>query len=65
MSSASDWNEVFWLRGVKPWFDTVPRQYWFTVNGRPVIQWWNIGNSWFTNQNGNLSRMLQLLGGCI
>ena len=61
MSSASDWNEVFWLRGVKPWFDTVPRQYWFTVNGRPVIQWWNISNSWFTNQNGNMSRMLKFL----
>lgn len=61
LSSASDWNEVFWLRGVKPWFDTVPRQYWFTVNGRPVIRWWHIGNSWFTNQNGNLSPMLTLL----
>jgi hypothetical protein len=61
MSSAADWNDVFWLRGVKPWFDTVPRQYWFTVNGRPVIQWWHIGNSWFTNQNGNLSQMLNLL----
>lgn len=63
MSSTSDWTNVFWLRGVKPWFDTVPRQYWFTVNGRPVIQWWHIGNSWFSNQNGNLSRMLQVLAG--
>ena len=61
MSSAADWNDVFWLRGVKPWFDTVPRQYWFTVNGRPVVQWWHIGNSWFTNQNGNLSQMLKFL----
>jgi len=59
MSSASDWNDVFWLRGVKPWFDTVPRHYWFAVNGRPVIQWWHIGNTWFTNQNGNASRMLE------
>jgi len=63
LSSAADWDEVFWLRGVKPWFDTVPRQYWFTVNGRPVVQWWHIGNSWFTNQNGNLSQMLQYLAG--
>jgi hypothetical protein len=61
MASASDWTNVFWLRGVKPWFDTVPRQYWFTVNGRPVIQWWNISNTWFTNQNGNLSQMLKVL----
>jgi hypothetical protein len=61
LSSASDWTNVFWLRGVKPWFDTVPRQYWFTVNGRPVVQWWHIGNSWFTNQNGNLSQMLKTL----
>ena len=61
VSNPSDWDEVFWLRGVKPWFDTVPRQYWFTVNGRPVIRWWNISNSWFTNQNGNMSQMLQLL----
>jgi Domain of unknown function (DUF5010)/DUF5010 C-terminal domain/F5/8 type C domain len=63
LSSVDDWNDVFWLRGVKPWFDTVPRQYWFTVNARPVIRWWHIGNSWFTNQNGNLSQMLDLLAG--
>jgi hypothetical protein len=63
LSSTNDWNEVFWLRGVKPWFDTVPRQYWFTVNGRPVIRWWSISKSWFTNQNGNLSQMLELLAG--
>ncbi len=61
MSSASDWNDVFWLRGVKPWFDTVPRQYWFEMNGRPVIQWWSISSAWFTNQNGNASQMLKLL----
>ncbi len=63
LSSVDDWNDVFWLRAVKPWFDTVPRQYWFTVNGRPVIRWWHIGNSWFTNQNGNLSQMLKLVAG--
>jgi hypothetical protein len=61
MASAADWNDVFWLRGVKPWFDTVPRQYWFEVNGRPIIQWWSISSTWFTNQNGNAGRMLKLL----
>jgi hypothetical protein len=61
MSLTNEWNEVFWLRGVKPWFDTVPGQYWFKVNGRPVIQWWSISSTWFANQSGNASKMLQFV----
>jgi hypothetical protein len=59
MSVSSDWNDIFWLRGVKPWFDTVPSQYWYKVNNRPVIQWWSIAQKWFSNQNGNTSKLLQ------
>jgi hypothetical protein len=61
MSVASDWNDIFWLRGVKPWFDTVPSQYWYKINGRPVIQWWSIRPAWFVNQYGNASQMLQFV----
>jgi VCBS repeat-containing protein len=60
MSVTDAWNQVFWLRAVKPWFDTVPSQYWFKVNGRPVIQWWSI-NSGFSHQEGNASKMLQVV----
>jgi hypothetical protein len=58
MSLTNDWTQVFWLRAVKPWFDTVPSQYWFKVNGRPVIQWWSI-SSGFSNQRTNAAKMLQ------
>ncbi|MDB6018239.1 MAG: Carbohydrate binding family 6 [Pedosphaera sp.] len=61
MSLTNDWNQIFWLRGVKPWFDTVPSQYWFKVNGRPVIQWWSISSTWFANQTTNAAKMLQFL----
>jgi len=61
MSVQSDWNDVFWLRGVKPWFDTVPQQYWYTINGRPLIEWWSLASKWFSNQNGNASKMLQYI----
>lgn len=61
MSLSSEWNEVFWLRGIKPWFDTVPSQYWYKINNRPVIQWWSIASKWFSNQNGNASQMLQFV----
>lgn len=61
LSVESDWNDIFWIRGVKPWFDTVPRQYWYRINGRPVIQWWSLSSTWFFNHKGNASRMLQFL----
>ncbi len=62
MSVTNDWNQIFWLRAVKPWFDTVPSQYWFKVNGRPVIQWWSISSTWFSHQLTNAGMMLQVVG---
>lgn len=59
MSVSSDWNDVFWLRGIKPWFDTIPSKYWYEIDGRPVIQFWSLSNMWFSHQNGNASQMLQ------
>jgi Domain of unknown function (DUF5010)/DUF5010 C-terminal domain len=53
---------TFFDRGIKPWYDTVPRDYWFTVkmNGisRPLIQFWNFHPSWSANMQGNISRLL-------
>lgn len=53
---------TYFNRGIKPWFDTVPRDYWFTVkmNGvsRPLIQFWTFHPSWTVNLQGNVSRLL-------
>lgn len=61
----ADTNNIaftYFERGIKPWFDTVPREYWMTVkmNGvqRPLIQFWSFHPSWATNMQGNVSKML-------
>jgi len=61
----ADTNNVsytYFERGIKPWFDTVPRQWWatFDMGGvqRPMIQWWSFHPSWATNMQGNVSKLL-------
>lgn len=61
----SDTNNVaftYFERGIQPWFDTVPREWWFTVDmdgvQRPLIQFWSFHPSWADNMQGNVSTML-------
>jgi len=51
------WQEVWWLRMMKPWFDTVPQSMWFMENGHPRIEFWGLGNK-TTNGEGNCSGMI-------
>mmetsp|Transcript_40986 Transcript_40986/g.98148 ORF Transcript_40986/g.98148 Transcript_40986/m.98148 type:complete len:614 (-) Transcript_40986:214-2055(-) len=46
----------FWEHNILLFFETIPSQLWFRIEGRPVIATWNA--RFFTNQNGNLSRLL-------
>lgn len=59
LSVQSDWDDVFWLRAIKPWFDTLPKQAWLDWGG-PVIQLGPLQNGYFTNTN-NLTGLLTRL----
>ena len=58
LSLASDWTDVFWQRGVKPLFDTIPRSYWLEKDGRPVVEMGGLLQTSFKNIAGNLSPLL-------
>jgi hypothetical protein len=65
LSNQSDWNDVFWLRAIKPWFDTVPSSFWWTASdntpggrGPTVIQFAALDTARFQNINGNASQLL-------
>ena len=58
LSVAADWNDVFWLRGIKPLFDTIPKSYWLLNDGHPVVQMGVLLGTSFKNQSGNLSKLL-------
>lgn len=58
LSNTDAWEQIIWLRTVKPWFDTVPSTQWYRINNRPVIQWWAFHNVWWSNHSGNAKAML-------
>ena len=58
LSVVSDWSDVFWLRGIKPFFDTIPKSYWLENDGHPVIELGVLLDTSFKNQSGNLSKLL-------
>ena len=61
-SNTDSWNQVWWLRIVKPWFDTVPSNTWYFVNGGVPIEFWGLNNSTlYTNYQGNVSKMFTFL----
>jgi hypothetical protein len=58
LSVASDWNDVFFLRGIKPLFDTIPKAYWLKNDGHPVVEMGGLLGTSFKNISGNLSKLL-------
>jgi hypothetical protein len=61
-SNQDSWNQVWWLRIVKPWFDTIPASYWYKINGKVPIEFWGLNiNSLYSNQQGNVSQMFNFL----
>ena len=61
LSDQSSWDEVIWKRNIQIWHDTVPSRLWFRLNGRPVIAFWSLADAFFSNQQGNASRLLDFL----
>ena len=68
VSLQSDWNDIFWLRAIKPWFDTIPSSYWWTLDddtpggrGSAVVQFGTLDNTLFKNQAGNASQLLTFI----
>jgi len=50
----------FWDRNLRAFFETVPDNLRFKIDGRPVIYEWGIGDFAFTNQgNGNLKKLVE------
>lgn len=68
LSAATDWNDVFWLRAIKPWYDTVPSSFWYTLEsdtpggrGPVVIELGPLDKARFSNANGNASKLLAFI----
>ncbi|MEU6597614.1 DUF5010 domain-containing protein [Streptomyces flaveolus] len=52
--------QYFWDNNLKAFFDAVPGEFLYKVDGKPLIFEWSIGSPLFTNQgNGNAKRMLE------
>jgi len=68
LSAQADWNDVFWLRAIKPWYDTVPSSFWYSLNddtpggrGPIVIELGRLDPARFTNAAGNASKLLSFI----
>ncbi len=58
LSDPSTWD-YFWDHNMRIWFDTVPPDLWYRLNGRPVIAFW--GPVWMSNVQGNAGRLFDYL----
>jgi hypothetical protein len=68
LSVQADWDQVIWQRSLKPWFDTIPSSYWFTLKFNPdsgssnaLVEFGSLSTSSFSNAAGNLSSLLTFL----
>jgi len=60
-ANVTHWD-YFWSYNIKIWFETIPREWWYLLDGeRPIIASWTIRNELFENQEGNVSLMLAWL----
>jgi hypothetical protein len=58
LADPTSWR-FFWDHNMKIWFDTVPPDLWFRMDGRPIIAFWSLADAFFTNQQGNASALLR------
>ncbi len=54
----------FWNAAIKPWFDTIPRDFWFYIehNGKkkPVITFWDIAHRFKDREHNTTSLLMQI-----
>ena len=60
LSDHTSWR-FFWDHNLKVWFDTVPRELWFRLDGKPVVAFWTLSSYFFSGQSGHASLMLREL----
>ncbi len=60
LSNQSDWNDIFWLRGLKPWFDTIPSSYW-TGKAGTIIDLSGVTTNNVSNAQGNASKLMSFI----
>lgn len=60
VSDRSAWR-FFWDHNMKVWFDTVPKDLWYRLDGRPVVAFWTLSSYFFSNQRNNASALLREL----
>lgn len=55
-----NWDKVLWETILEPFFDTIPKEYWFRVgkDNRPFIRIWGLNPGANTNHQGNLSQAI-------
>ena len=58
ISNRTNWH-YFWDRNIKIWFDTIPQEWWFLMDGKPIIASWTLSDYFFSNQEGNASALLR------
>jgi hypothetical protein len=58
LADTTSWR-FFWDYNMKIWFDTIPSRLWYRLDGRPVIAFWSLAGAFFSNQQGNASRLLR------
>ena len=58
LGNEENWK-YFWDHNIEIWFDTIPPELWYRIDGKPVIANWNA--RFFKNQQGNASRLLSWL----
>jgi hypothetical protein len=62
LSNSDSWNQVWWLRVIKPWLDTVPSSYWYTIGGKFPIEFWGLNiPSIYGNTQGNISQLCNFI----
>ncbi len=49
----------FWDHNMRQWFDTVPKELWYRLDGRPVVAFWTLSSYFFSNQRNNASALLR------
>lgn len=60
LSNTANWD-YFWSYRIKIFFETIPQGMWFLYQGKPVIAEWTLRDTFFSNQQGNASRLLTWL----
>lgn len=58
LADRTSWR-FFWDHNIRIWFDTVPRDLWYRIDGRPIVAFWTLSSYFFQNQRNHASALLR------